>query len=247
MQALQAEGIPLTCDVLENICLTVSAGEPVRYTRATLGALNQKQFGSFDAYLSAFETQAAYVRPSEAEKLEVFRRGLLTSLRNRVLLRPDLSEYTTWNSLIKACRAFAEANLQSRDLPSVASAVPAAAKTAATLPQKRPASGPTPPNPDSRRQKKLAAARFKEQAAASSAEPSGALSSAVIRRRAVRLGCEKLPNNKKLCFHCLQPLHIRERGVKCTRPEGKPVAIFGGKAWDELLKAAKEEAGRQPV
>ena len=71
----------------KSVILQVVGGEPVIYSRKTLHALSQKSSGSFDTYLADFETMAAYVHPSAAEKLEVFMAGLNSGLRSRVLCR----------------------------------------------------------------------------------------------------------------------------------------------------------------
>ncbi len=199
----------VTFATLRSICEAVSAGEPIRYSRLTMASLSQKQSGSFDSYLSAFETQAAYIQPSLAEKLEVFHRGLLPGLRNKVVLKPDLTEYDTWASFIMACRAYADADLRSREVP-VKSISFAPASTSAPVLGKR---ANTPANPLSNRsQKKLAALasnKPKTAKTSSASRPSGRSQPTPAdraRSQAIRKGCDG-----KLCYWCLQDRHITQR------------------------------------
>ena len=110
----------------------MAGGERVLYTRKTLSILSQKDFGSFERFLSHFETQCDYVMPNDSEKLELFQGGLLPSLRNRVLARPDGSEWTSSDEFLTTCKRFADAELRSRELPAKALEIVSAA-AAATL------------------------------------------------------------------------------------------------------------------
>ena len=219
---------------LRSICEAVSAGEPIRFFRLTMASLSRKQSGSFDSYLSAFETQAAYIQPSLAEKLEVFRRGLLPGLRNKVVLKPDLTEYDTWASFITACRAYADADLRSREVP-IKSISFASASTSAPVLGKR---ANTPANPLSNRsQKKLAALasnKPKTAKTSSASRPSRRSQPTPAdraRSQAIRKGCDG-----KLCYWCLKDLHITQKGERCQRPRGDPVAVFPN--WASLLADA---------
>ena len=147
--AISARGERIRFDQLQTICQAVSAGETTRYTRATLAALTQKHSGSFDSYLSAFETQAAYVKPSVNEKLEIFIAGL--NQGNRVVLRPDLTAYDSWDPLVTACKAYVAADLRSSALGAkVPLATVAGVRSESSAPKRQ----IHEPVPDSKRSKK---------------------------------------------------------------------------------------------
>ena len=63
--------------------------------RKALAALTLKASGSCDRYLADLETQAAYISPGFSEKLELFLSGLNNGLKNRVLARPDGTDWTS--------------------------------------------------------------------------------------------------------------------------------------------------------
>ena len=67
--------------------------------------------GSFNSYVVAFETQAGFIQPSLAERIEIFRDGLTTHLQTRVLLTPEGFEWTDWQQFLKFARRFADADL----------------------------------------------------------------------------------------------------------------------------------------
>ena len=75
--------------------------------------------------------------PSDSEKLELFQGGLLPSLRNRVLARPDGSEWISWSEFLTTCKRFADAKLRSRELPARALETVSAAATATLAKGKR--------------------------------------------------------------------------------------------------------------
>ena len=75
--------------------------------------------------------------PSESEKLELFQGGLLPSLRNRVLARPDGSEWISWSEFLTTCKRFADVELRSRELPARALETVSAAATATLAKGKR--------------------------------------------------------------------------------------------------------------
>ena len=72
----------------KSVCMKVSGDEIPKFSLIALAALSQKSSGSFHQFLSDPETQAAYVQPGPAERLELFMAGLNPSLRSKVLCRP---------------------------------------------------------------------------------------------------------------------------------------------------------------
>ena len=212
----------------------VAGGERVLYTRKTLSSLSQKASGSFDRFLSDFETQCAYVLPSDSEKLELFQGGLLPSLRNRVLARPDGSEWTSWFEFLTTCKRLADAELRSHELPAKALETVSAAAAATLAKGKR-------PRPSSEPQPKRLAKKTKPPAN-SSRQPQPQLTAAQraendARTRVISRWCRE----RKLCYHCLEPTHTADlrkdnKGkTQCTRRR-----VRGAEKWGQSLADATQ-------
>ena len=238
--AQETRAIPSSKGVLgyaafKAVLLQVSGGERLHYTRKTLSALSQKSAGSFDRYLSDFETQSAYVRPSFQEKLELFQGGLNRSLRDRVLARPDGTEWTSWQQFLTVCRRFADAEMRSRELPAKAFEAVVTAASTANDKRKQPAQ-----QLSQRAQKKV------RQAAAVAA---GASSSQKSGQQATPLNTviNRFCKDQNLCYHCLQPKHTTDMG---KGPKGKPHCtrnrVKASDKWGKVLTDAvkAEEASR---
>ena len=198
------------------VCEKVTGGEKHIYTRKTLAALSQKGSGSFHQYLADFETQAAYVKPSSAERLELFQAGLVNGLRNKVLVHSDGEDCTSWKEFLRVVTRFADAELRSRDLPSKAFHVEAGSSS------KRPA--------ESQPAKGKKAKKAKKQASSSQAATASAplvpgthtmANSHSLRFKAVKPLCLAA----HLCTNCLKPYHDTDRaGPKrlCSRAMADP-------------------------
>lgn len=210
------------------VLVKVAGGEQPMYTRKSLSSLSQKSCGSFAQYLSDFETQAAYVNPSDAERLELFQAGLIQSLKNRVLLRSDGTEWTSWFEFLTVCKRFADAEARSRDLPVKALETVAAATTAAAKKRQQASSSSAP---SSQRQKKKAKKEATAAAAGASASAYGQAQTSVIK---------KWCTDRQLCYNCLEPRHTEQLKkdattgkMRCTRPRVK-----GDTKWGQTLANA---------
>ena len=224
-----------------NLLLKVAGGELPRYSRKSLSALSQKASGSFDRYLSDFETQCAYVLPSFSEKLELFMGGLNPGFRNRVLARPDGTDWTSWSEFLTVCRRFVVAESRAKELPSIHG------KAAATIEGRKrfteentTASGQR----QRKRSKKLNAAA--PSAAAQQRAPAERERALQTNARRAVIGsfCER----QKLCPNCLEsvshsqgrtPSANGKRG-RCTR-DRVPAVSKWGKVFSDAVAAKVAE------
>lgn len=227
----------LAYEPLKAVLSQVAGGERLHYTRKSLSALSQKASGSFDRYLSDFETQSAYVIPSPIEKLELFQAGLLPGLRNRVLARPDGSEWTSWSEFLTVCRRFADAELRSRELPVKAlEAVASAASTAAK--GKRAADTSSAGQPSKRTAKK-----FKKLAASAAGTAVGDAKANHANQVKTQL-ISKWCREQRLCYNCLEPHHPKtdHRRNKDGKSECSRKRVFANNKWGKTLTDAVKEA-----
>ena len=221
------------------VVLQVCGGEPVRFTRRTMQALTQKGSGSFDRYLSDFETQTAYVLPSPAEKLEVFMSGLNHGLRNRVVCQPDGTEWLDWESILKACKRFADADLRSRELPSKVFTMAASAAVATASSSKR----LTASEKGKQKKQKTSHPAAGPSAVAKPVPAAGGSSSRTSSARAEVI--KSMSKAKGLCSNCLEKRHAGERKANgmCSRPRASPEDKLGS-AFTAAWAAHKTATGK---
>ena len=211
--------------------LKLAGGTLVKYTRRTLQLLSQKTSGSFDKFLSDFETQCSYVEPSPSEKLEVFLAGLNPGLRNRVLVRPDGTDWCSWEEFLTVAHRFADADLKSRDLPAKVYETEKKTTTTTETSAKRP-SASSNSNHGGKKQKK--------QLATASAAPS---SSNLSTARADTI--KQMAKAQTLCANCLQPKHSGDRKSNgmCARTRADPIKKWGA-AFTTAYDAHKAASGK---
>ena len=214
----------------------LAGGTAVKYTRRTLQLLSQKTSGSFDKYLSDFETQCTHVEPSPAEKLEVFLAGLNPGLRNRVLVRSDGTDWAGWDEFLTVVHRFADADLRSRDLPSKVFEVEKKTSVTETSTKRQASSS------DSQKDKK----KQKKQLATSTAGPSTAAASQAKSTSTARADViRQMAKDANLCANCLQAKHTGDRKPSgmCARPRADPLKVWGA-AFTTAYDAHKAASGK---
>ena len=201
----------------KSVCEKVAGGETPKFSRKTLAALSQKTSGSFHQFLSDFETQAAYVRPRSAERLELFMAGLNNGLKGKVLCRPDGTDWTSWKEFLTVVTRHADAELRSREPPAKVNTVTSDRQAG----EKRAAE-----NPQKKKQNKSKKAKQSSGAGPSVAAAASTLST---KKKVEWAALKELGNQKKVCTNCLQGRHTDDRNEqnRCSRPRVEAADKYG--------------------
>ena len=191
---------------------------PPCVNRDTWSALTMDGCGGFHKYVQVFQQQAAEVRPSEAEKIHTFKRGLSSALQNAVLLDTTTKEpWTAFEPLLRIATSYANAVLAPNRRTQSTGATDAAGRSRSSKDLRS----------DKGKQKRSASSQGRQDRDSPNPKETKTEAKARFWKKQQTAWCRKTHR----CDLCFQPDHMKADCPNGSKPELKEAALDEFQKW----------------